>query len=153
MNRNLTEKLKYKISFKFFDAYCNLMESYDNAMACLKAWDERTYEIFYEWYVEDGIGYYEDIVTNILKEKLDDRFMVFMDIYKSYLEDAIEENSKQVLMDFLYMIPKRMKEDFLKFGFLEDRQEFIWNYHIPMDLDFVYECNLEPDRYCQVSLF
>lgn len=152
MNKDFGEKLKNKVPVEFYNAYCELMESYDSAMVFLNARDRRAYEIFYEWYIREGLNYYEDIMTNIITEKLDNRFIVFMDIYKSYLDDAIEEDSKQVILEFLYMIPKRMREDFQRFDFLKDEQEFIWNWHASIDLDFSYECVLRPDNICQVSL-
>ena len=153
MDRNFAEKMKNDISLEFYESYCKLMRFYNDAIIFLHDTDPKTYGIFYKWYAEEGEDYFRDVANNILKDKLDNRFVVFMDIYGSYLEDAMEEGCRQVLLDFLYIIPKRMKEDFLKFGFVQDRQEFIWNYHISMDLDSVYECSLEPGRYCQVLLF
>lgn len=119
--------MENKIYCGFNDSYCSLLESYSNAIAFLKDKDQKTYETFYKWYSDKGVACFEDIKDNIRRDKLDNRFKAFMDIYKSYLDDAMEEDSKQTLLDFLYIIPQRMKADFLKFGFLQDRHEFVQN--------------------------
>jgi len=100
MNKNSGQELENKFSSRFYDSYCSLAESYSNAVSFLQDRDQAAYEIFFKWYSREGIGYFENIETNILKDKLDNRFVVFIDIYKSYLEDAMEENCKQVLLDF-----------------------------------------------------
>ena len=146
-------EMKSKIPTEYYNAFYGLVSAYDNAIHFLKSRDKRTFEIFDCWYKENGIDFLGEVIEDIIQDKLDYRFIVFMELYKSYLEDAVEDDCIQVLLDFSYMIPERMKGDFLKFGFLEDKaQEYVCSFDFCVDMDTYNICNIEPDCFGQVSL-
>lgn len=127
-------KFENKVSFKYYNAFCGLVSSYVDALHFLEASDIRTFEIFHHWYMVDGVCFFDDVVNGIQANLLDDRFIAFMELYKSYLTDAMEDDCVDVLLDFLYMIPKRMKEEFLKFRFIENKV-FEYNFNFCLDMD------------------
>ena len=120
MFNELICKLNDKISSEYYNSLCDLLSSYDMAMKFLKEQDSDTYENFNDWYATEGVNFFTEVIDNIIESKLNNKFNVFMGIYKSYLDDAINDNCIQIVLDFLYIIPKNMRNDFSNFGFLEN---------------------------------
>lgn len=76
-----------------------------------------------------------------------------MEIYESYLEEAISEECMQSALDFLYLIPEKMKDDFSKFGFPQnEKQEYMWEYVESAKSNGEYQYFWKPDSYCRVLL-
>lgn len=145
--------LKGKIGAGYNNSYLSLMCSYEEAMRCLQNSDNRTFDIFCDWLATEGMGIFNTIADTIQNKNLDSRFGVFMEIYKSYLEDAISEECMQSALDFLYLIPEKMKDDFSKFGFLQnEKQEYMWEYVESAKSNGEYQYFWKPDSYCQVLL-
>lgn len=149
----IMENLEKRITSVYYSSFCELMFSYVKTIEYLQKCDKRTFDMFSHWIEVEGMSFFYEIANNIRAEKLDDRFNAFMEVYKSYLDDAMDEESKFVALDFLYLIPEKMRDDFQKFGFLEsEKQQFVWECSIPINRELEYECYWEPGNDCQVSL-
>lgn len=78
--------------------------------------DKKAFDIFYAWLADEGKELLNTTMLKLINEKLDDKFNAFMDVYKTYLEEAIEENSiiniyKRNLTN--YITNQNMQEYFL----------------------------------------
>lgn len=148
----LKSGLESKILSEHYNYYCALMDSYEQAMEYLQITDPRAFTIFSDWFMSDGKNSFESVTDNIITEEIDTRFSAFMRTYKSYLEDAIEDECKEIVAEFLYMIPRQMEEDFQKFGFIDNqKREFIWEYEVIVNKN-IDDYYIEPDSFCQVLL-
>lgn len=126
ITENFKNDLQHKLKYEYYNSYNELMNIYENAMEYLKEKENRSFSVFFEWFRKDGAKFFKFICENINKNVLDERFIAFNNVYKLFLEESVEEESVQTILEFLYMIPRRMKEDFQKFGFLaSEKEEFI----------------------------
>lgn len=151
--KTIVDRFRGKIESGYYNSYCELMQIYADAMEYLQNADKRTFDIFRDWFAADGIELFGTVSDSIQNEKLDGRFDAFMEIYGSYLRDAAEEDCRQSVLDFLYIIPEKMKDDFEKFGFLEDeKQEYVWEYKAPAVPNNEYQYFWKPGNVCQVLL-
>lgn len=142
---NVMNTIRNKVAEEYYNAFAGLFSVYDRSMEYLRQKEEGTFEIFYQWFIKEGKGLLEYVASNILTDNLDKRVNAFMKIYKSYMEDAIEEEDSQALLDFVYKIPKKIKEDFENFGFLEkySNEYVLAGYKITGDVKLNYNYNIE----------
>lgn len=117
---DLAGKIKQNLNPQRQKSFLNFLNSYLEAMIFIKDNDSLTYDIFSDWMKSKGRDYFDYVIDNIQNKKLSEKYDVFIDLYESYLKESIEDNRKQVTLDFLYMIPEKMKTDFMNFGFLNN---------------------------------
>lgn len=108
VSKDCVQKSMDMIPIGFCNSLYSLLESYDNAIKFLQSKDRSTYNIFYKWYEDSGSNYICDAVNILINKKLEERFIIFCNIYQSYLEDAMKEEDTRTLLEFLYIVPKSM---------------------------------------------
>ena len=142
---NVMNTIRDKVADEYYNAFESLFLVYGRAGEYLRQKEDKTFEIFYQWFIKEGKELLEYAASNILADNLDKRVNAFMKIYKSYMEDAIDEEDSQALLDFLYKIPKKIKEDFEEFGFLgKYSNEYVLSgYKITSDVKLNYNYNIE----------
>lgn len=118
------------------------------------------FELYIDWYEKTGALIIDKILRYLDVVKLDDRFNSFINVYQSYLEDAIRDSNIEVLFEFLYRIPPKMEKDFERFGFLCADEFFITATSIFEEIKPIYFGNqflklsinlMEPDN-CRASI-
>lgn len=112
------KNIKNKVAPEDYVFFKQLFLKYDKAMKHLENKSKKAFALFDDWLLGEGASIFDDIVSRISKDKLDSRVQAFVEIYESFLADSILENNEEIILEFLYKIPRKMKEDFENFGFL-----------------------------------